>query len=354
MGLLAALNLKQIDIPQPLAETARAGGKGGKDGAAAPKPTLVAVEPEIEKTGAKGGGSDPSAVTAPEPEKAKLSPAEVKARSDYQKARDATRKLIDELNANAQRGVIMAQINQATAKLAEGDAHAAKLEWPQANAGLAAADAICAAARKLADDWGAYAKLRASCAAMVSAFQGFDTAAVTATLNTTIAQADALVAQTPPKFADATAKLQSIDDVIRPKLKVRVDGNKAKLVALEALDPKVKTYLADELTKARSLVATLDASFANSEWSVLLSAWAAVSDVMGPTARMAPRRQAYETRRAATVPAIDAVKADATVKGLAAPLDALLAQADAFASHDTMNFTAGETALVDAEARPDP
>src|SRR6187200_761850 len=135
MGLLAALNLKQIDIPQPLAETARAGGKGGKDGAAAPKPTLVAVEPEIEKTGAKGGGSDPAAVTAPEPEKAKLSPAEVKARSDYQKARDATRKLIDELNANAQRGVIMAQINQATAKLAEGDAHAAKLEWPQANAG---------------------------------------------------------------------------------------------------------------------------------------------------------------------------------------------------------------------------
>jgi len=351
MGLLAALNLKQIDIPQPLAETARAGGKGGKDGAAAPKPTLVAVEPEIEKTGAKGGGSDPSAVTAPEPEKAKLSPAEVKARSDYQKARDATRKLIDELNANAQRGVIMAQINQATAKLAEGDAHAAKLEWPQANAGLAAADAICAAARKLADDWGAYAKLRASCAAMVSAFQGFDTAAVTATLNTTIAQADALVAQTPPKFADATAKLQSIDDVIRPKLKVRVDGNKAKLVALEALDPKVKTYLADELTKARSLVATLESSFANSEWSVLLSAWAAVSDVMGPTARMAPRRQAYETRRAATVPAIDAVKADATVKGLAAPLDALLAQADAFASHDTMNFTAGDKALVEAETR---
>ena len=139
----------------------------------------------------------------------------------------------------------MAQINQATAKLAEADAHAAKLEFPQANAALTAAGVICADARKLADDWGAYAKLRASCAAMVSAFKGFDTAAVTAALNTTIAQADALVAATPPKFVDATAKLQTIDDVIRPKMKVRVDGNKARLVALEALDPKVKTFLVE-------------------------------------------------------------------------------------------------------------
>ena len=162
----------------------------------------VAVEPEIEKTGGKGGSDSPTVDTGPEktggkdsePEKAKLSPAEVKAKSDYQKARDAIKKLIDDLNANAQRGTIMAQINQATAKLAEADAHAAKLEFPQANAALTATGVICAAARKLADDWGAYAKLRASCAAMVSAFIGFDTAAVTATLNTTIAQADALVA----------------------------------------------------------------------------------------------------------------------------------------------------------------
>ena len=215
----------------------------------------VAVEPELEKTGGMGGDGAPTTDIAPEktggkggesdPEKAKLSPAEVKAKSDYKKARDATKKLIDDLNANAQRGAIMAQINQATAKLAEADAHAAKLEFPQANAALAAAGVICADARKLADDWGAYAKLRASCAAMVSAFKGFDTAAVTASLNTTIAQADALVAATPPKFVDATAKLQTIDDVIRPKLKVRVDGNKAKLVALEALDPKVKTFLAE-------------------------------------------------------------------------------------------------------------
>lgn len=363
MGLLAVLNLKQIEIPQQVEEPERAdGGKGGKVGTAAPKPAQVAVEPEIEKTGAKGGpGTDTD--SAPEPEasggkadepvleKAKLSPAELKAKDDFQKARAATKKRIDDLNANAQRGVIMGRINEATAKLAEADAHAARLEFAQADAALVAADAISADARKLADDWAAYARLRASCAAMVSAFQGFDTAAVTATLNTTIAQADALVALTPPKFADATAKLQSIDDVIRPKLKVRVDTNKARLVALEALDPKVKAYLADELAKARSLVATLESSFAGGEWSVLLSAWAAVSDVMGPTARMAPRRQAYETQRSATVAAIDAVKADATVKGLAAPLDALLARADAFASHETMNFGAGNKTLVDGEAR---
>ena len=360
MGLLAVLNLKPT--PELVTETERSGGgKGDKVGTPAPKVAQVAVEPEIEKTGGKGGDGSPTTDLAPEktggkddesdPEKAKSTPAEVKAKSDYKKARDAIKKLIDDLNANAQRGAIMAQINQATAKLAEADAHAAKLEFPQANAALAAAGVICADARKLADDWGAYAKLRASCAAMVSAFKGFDTAAVTAALNTTIAQADALVAATPPKFVDATAKLQTIDDVIRPKMKVRVDANKARLVALEALDPKVKTFLSAELTKARSLVATLESSFANSEWSVLLSAWAAVSDVMGPTARMAPRRQAYETQRTATVAAIDAVKADATVKGQAPALDALLAQADGLASHDTMNFIAGNKVLVDAETR---
>jgi hypothetical protein len=73
---------------------------------------------------------------------------------------------------------------------------------------------------------------------MVSAFIGFDTAAVHATLKTTIAQADALVATTPPNFVAATAKLQSIDDAIRPKLKVRVDGNKARLVHARGARPE--------------------------------------------------------------------------------------------------------------------
>ena len=362
MGLLAVLKLKPVDAAALVTETERSGGgKGDKDKAPAPSLAQVAVEPEIEKTGGKRGDAGPSTEVgktggadgegAIAPERAAGTPAEIKAKSDYKKARDATRKLIDDLNANAQRGVIMAQIKQAGAKLAEADAHAAKLEFAPADAALAAAGVICAEARKLADDWGAYARLRASCAAMVSAFKGFDTAAVTATLNTTIAQADALVAATPPKFADAIAKLQGIDDVIRPKMKSRVDGNKAKLVALEALDPKVKTYLADELTKARSLVTTLESSFASGEWSVLLSAWAAVSDVLGPTARMAPRRQAYETRRTATVAAIDAVKADPAVKNQAPALDALLAQADGLASHDSMNFTGGNKALVEAETR---
>ena len=301
MGLLEVLKLKPLDLPGLVSEAERSGGgKGDQDKGPAPKLAQVAVEPETEKTFSKNDEGSPSGDTAPEktgakdgesdPEKAKLSPAAVKAKSDYEKARGAIKKLIDDLNANAQRGTIMAQINQATAKLAEADVHAAKLEFPQANAALTASGVICAAARKLADDWGAYAKLRASSAAMVSAFKGFDTADVTATLNTTIAQADALVALAPPKFGDAATKLQSIDDVIRPKLKARVDDSKGRLVALEALDPKVKTFLAAELAKGRSLVATLESSFASGDWSILLSARAAASDLLGPTQRMAPRR----------------------------------------------------------------
>jgi hypothetical protein len=362
MGLLEVLKLKPIGAAESTPETERlGGGKGDKDKTPTPKVAQVAVEPELEKTGGKPGENAPIGDSAPgktggksgdaEPERGKLSPADVKAKSDYDKARAASRKLIDDLNANAQRAAIMAHINQASAKLVEADAHAAKLDFAKADAALVEADKISAAARKLADDWGAYAKLRASCAAMVSAFKGFDDASVTAALNTTIAQADALVAATPPNFTAAMAKLQTIDDSIRPRMKSRVDGNKAKLVGLEALDAKIKTFLADEFVKARALVAKLESSFASADWSILLSAWSAISDLLGPMERMAPRRQAYETQRTATVTAIDAVKADATVKSQAPGLDALLAQADALASHDTMNFTSGNKALVDAEAR---
>ena len=172
MGLLEVLKLRPVDVPSSPPETSRAGGdKGDKDPVPAPKIAQVAVEPELEKTGGKPGeddpiGSDvapakPGAQEVPaDPEKAKLSPADAKAKSDYDKARAASRKLIDDLNANAQRAAIVAQINQATAKLAEADAHAAKLEFPQARTALADADKISAAARKLADDWAAYAKLR--------------------------------------------------------------------------------------------------------------------------------------------------------------------------------------------------
>ena len=355
--LLDALKLKPVNAPAQVAETERASGKGGAKAGAATTAVAgdggdVATLPDPEKTGGKTG-SEPE--EAPDPEKtgAKTgpSPAAVKAKSDYQKGRAAVQKLLDDLNANPQRGTIIAQITQATAKLAEADAHAAKAEFPQAMQALTATGAICVAARHTADDWGNYAKLRASVAAQISAFIGFDTAAVTAALKTIITQADALVAASPPNFAGATAKLQSIDTAIRPKLKGRVDGNKAKLATLEAMDPRVKTFLADELKKARSLVATLESSFASGEWSVLLSAWSAVSDVLGPAERMGARRLAYENQRTASVAACAQVKADATVKGQAAPIDALIAQADGLASHATMKFDAGNRLLVDAEAR---
>jgi hypothetical protein len=318
MGLLNVLQLKPIKISRLAPDTERAGGKGG------------------EAAGEKAGGTPPAAE---------------KAKSDYKKGRSAVQKLLDDLNANPQRGTIIAQISQATAKLAEADAHAAKAEFPQAMQALTATGALCAAARSIADDWGNYAKLRASVAAQISAFIGFDTAVVTSALKAIITQADALVAASPPNFVSAMAKLQSIDTAIRPKLKVRVDSNKTKLVALEAMDPKVKTFLASELAKARSLVATLESSFASGEWSVLLSAWAAVSDILGPSARMAARRLAYETQRTTTAAACAQVKADATVKSQSAALDALVAQADALASHETMKFDAGSRVLVDAQAR---
>jgi hypothetical protein len=60
------------------------------------------------------------------PRRQAVTPAEIKAKSDYKTARASIRKLIDDLNANAQRAAIMAQINQATARLAEADAHAAQ------------------------------------------------------------------------------------------------------------------------------------------------------------------------------------------------------------------------------------
>ena len=245
----------------------------------------------------------------------------------------------------------MAQINQATAKLAEADAHAAKLEFPQANAALTATGVICAAARKLADDWGAYAKLRASCAAMVSAFKGFDDATVTASLNTTIAQADALVALSPPKFVDATTTAAS-----HRRCHPAEDEGPGRRQQGQARRPRGARREGQDLPRDRARQGALARGHARvvvRQRRVERAAQRLGCGVrlLGPTARMAPRRQAYETQRTATVAAIDAVKADATVKGQAPALDALLAQADGLASHDTMNFNGGNKVLVDAETR---
>ena len=55
--------------PEPVTETERSGGgkggKGGKDSTAAAKVAQVAVEPEIEKTGGKGGDGNPTTDARP-------------------------------------------------------------------------------------------------------------------------------------------------------------------------------------------------------------------------------------------------------------------------------------------------
>ena len=66
MGLLQVLKLRPIDAPDLVAETERSGGnKGGKDKSPAPKVAQVAIEPELEKTGVKGGSVSPPTGTAP-------------------------------------------------------------------------------------------------------------------------------------------------------------------------------------------------------------------------------------------------------------------------------------------------
>ena len=266
----------------------------------------------------------------------------------FDAARAPVQKLVDDLNAHPQKARITTEIGNANAKLAAADAHAAKGEYKDAKLRIEEARAICVKAKKLADDWATYAKLRYDTLALIMAFKSADSADWAAAQLAIVATADAQAGSTPPDFAGAAKTLKTTDaKELKPEIKSLVTTVKKRLAKMQAMDAKVRTFAQAEIDSGGKFVAQAEKAFAAGEWSLCQQTSMAALDVLGPADRMAERRGKYETQRGSTLKAIAPVKASAAVKDRAKSLDDLVAKADALAAHDSLKFEAGIQVLAD-------
>jgi hypothetical protein len=264
----------------------------------------------------------------------------------YDKVRAAVQALVDELNRHAQKARISGPIGQAVAKLAAGDAHAAKKEWGEAAKRLGEAKAICVSAKKLAEEWVKYAVKRGAAQAMgLSLDFGGN---LVGSINAILVAADAHATATPPDFAKALKELLKITEVLKPQIKDLLDKVKARLATVLKSSAEVQTFAKKDIDSGRELAATAEKAYAAGEWSQCLQSSIAALRVLGPGVRMVERRAGYDKQRAATLASIAPVKASAAVKDRAVALDALVTQADALAAFDTRKFEEGVRLLQTA------
>jgi hypothetical protein len=323
-------------------------GSGAKQTA---KPD-VSGPASAELAGSVATSSPASASTAPGAPGASAStgtPAS-KAAADYAAELAAVKALAGALVTHPQTLHITPEKSSIAAKLVSAVAHAQKSEWPAAMADLAEARAKCVAAKKLADDWQPFAKLRASVVARQMAIAGIDRKAVES-LEIAIAAADGQAAASPPNFAGATATLNAAANSMAGWFKGTLTGIKTALAKLKSQSPAAQTFVAKEIAEGTALVAKAEAALAAEAWSELLMCWRAAWNAMGAAERYGQRRVDYDTQRVATVAAIAKVKVLPAVQDSGAALDALLAKADTLAGHDQLKMEEGVTLLKDASTR---
>jgi hypothetical protein len=273
-----------------------------------------------------------------------------KAAADYAAELAAVKPLADALAAHPQSSRIAAEKTNIAAKLASAAAHAAKNEWPAAMADLADARTKCVAAKKLADDWQAFSKLRASILARKMAIAGIDDDAANQ-IQTFIASADAAVLASPPDFAGATTTLNDVAKGMLDWFKGTLNNVKSVLTKLKSQSPAAQAFVAKEIGEGSSLITKAEAALAAEKWSELMMCWSAAWDVLGGAERYGQRRVAYDAQRVATVASIGKVKALPALQDSVAALEAELVKADALASHGQMKMEEGAKVLKDASTR---
>lgn len=331
--LLQALGLKPKSPggPAPAAPLKPGGAGIGAAGISAVAATAAPPDAVEQGGGAKGGA-----------------PAVDKNKAAFATARDAVQKLVDGLNAHAQKTHIATQIGQAVAKLTDADTHAGKAEYGEATKRLVEARTIYTAAKKLADDWAEYSAKLGTAMALAMSFDFADAPDAMANANKVAAAADKLVKAVPPQFAAAALKLKEIVDDLKPQVQSLLTLAKTRLATVEKTDPKVKVFAKPEIDEGKAFIAQADKAFADKEWSLCRQNTIASIRVLGPAVRMCERRGLYEKQRTTTVAAITAVRTAAAVKDRAAALDALVTQADALAGHDARKFEDGVGVLQQA------
>ena len=254
---------------------------------------------------------------------------------------------IDALKAHPQTAAIKTLIGQASTKLGIADGHAAKSEWDKASKALDDVMAISATAKKAADDRQAYTVKLANAVTASNAYENFDATLkgqVDAAINNARAQAAA------NNYVAANATLDALDVTIKADFQSWIDTAQGSLTAATP-NAATAAFLKPELDIARAQLAQAQTALANSRWSECAMAAVTAVRTLAPLSRAAPRRAAYDTARAGAVTAIAGVKAVAAIADRGPGLDALLAQADAAAGHDSMQFEAGQAILADIVGR---
>ena len=334
MGLLDVLGLQSKPVATVAGGAPTVDSHAGGTPAPPTPPTLPTQaegvpKPQVDSAG--GGGVD------------------VMQKGVFNAARVAAVALIDALKAHPQAKAIQAFVTQVNTKLATADGHAAKSEWPQAMQALQDVKAIAATAKKAADDRQAYTVKLADITMGMNAYQSFDNALFTL-LSNAIGNANAQAAAN--NYVAANTTLDAAAVKLQAKLKAWVDTVNSML-ANSTANASVATFLKPEIDKAKVQVAAANTALANRRWSEGVMAAVTALRALSSTERMAPRRAAYDTARAATAAKIATVKGVASLADRGPGLEGLLAEADKSASRDRMQFEAGEAALRDIDTRCD-
>jgi hypothetical protein len=269
----------------------------------------------------------------------------------YISARAAVQKLVDGLNAHAQKQHILGPVGQANDKLTAADGHAAKKEWPDAAKRLVEAKAICVAAKKLADDWASYAAKRGAAMALGMSFDSVDNPNGLNYAQGIAAQADVFANATPADFVNAIKTLEQIAKALKPAAADLIKLVKARLATLQKTSADVQAFAKADIDAGKAFIATADKAFAAGDWSLCRQNALSALRLLGPGVRMVQRRGDFEKQRVATLGAVAQVKALAAVKDKAPALDAQIQQADALAAHDTRKFEDGTALLKIAATR---
>ena len=264
-------------------------------------------------------------------------------------ARGAAVAQINGLKAHPQAAAIPSLVFACAMKVWIADGHAAKSEWPKAMQALQDVMAIAATAKKAADDRQAFTVKLADITMGMNAFENFDAATFTA-LSNAIGNANAQA--TANNYVTANATLDAAATTLQAALKVWVDTVNGML-ANSTANASVATFLKPEIDKARVHATAANTALGARRWSEGVMAAVTALRRLAATERMAPRRAAYETARAATVAKIATVKAVASLADRGPGLDALLADADKSGGRPAMQFEAGEAQLRDINTRCD-
>ena len=318
MGLLSTLGLAPLKVPV---------GAGSALPDTPPPPDAQPVQ------GAQGEGDGKK---GPDP------------KADYELKRDAAQKLLDALNAHAQKAHVAVETAQAAAELLTAKGHADASEWPKAMAEVEKARKTCVAGKGFADKFGEYVTKRAEIRALITAASvgGLDVTAGQALA----AGADTKAAAPTRNYKGGLADLDKVSKDLGGKLKKwYVDDTAPKIKALKS--KKATAFITGEIAEAEAMHKQVSDAIKAKQWRKAHLTGTQLYGRIAAADHMAEWRQSFEAQRPKTLAAIKKLKAKPALAGQGVLIDKRLEAADKMASKEEMQTADGVAELGAIESR---